>query len=122
MSTKAKNYITNCLADDDKYVLTSDIPAELIAVFSNSLFFNWQKEIAECADAVRQVVKTEGKRYFIIACHSTFLMEDMRHILESGLGKMAGHAFVYRKNFTYCDGTWKDVLDPEGAGVVFELA
>lgn len=114
-------YIEHCLADYDRFVIKSDIPTDQIAIFSESLFFNWQKEVAECADAVRQVVKTEGKRYFIIACHSTFLMEDMRYILESGLGKMAGHAFVYRKDFTYCDGTWKDVLDPEGAAVVFEI-
>jgi hypothetical protein len=117
--------ITNCikwrLADSDRFVLTSDIPSDQIAIFTDNLFFNWQKEVAECAEAIRQVLKEEGKRYFIIACHSTFLMEDMRHILESGLGKMAGHAFVYSNQFTYCDGTWKNVLDPEGAAVVFEI-
>ncbi len=118
---KAKNYITRCLADYDRYVLKSDIATDQIAVFTESLFFNWQKEVAECADAIRQVVKAEGKRYFIIACHSTFLMEDMQHVLESGLGKMAGHAFIYRKDFTYRDGTWKEVLDCEGAAVVFEI-
>lgn len=112
------NYITHCLADYDRYVLTSDIPTDQIAVFSESLFFQWQKEVAECADAIRQVVKAEGKRYFIIACHSTFLMEDMQHVLESGLGKMAGHAFVYRKSWSWRE---KDVLECEGAAVVFEI-
>ena len=71
------NYITHYLADFNRYTLTSDIPTDQIAIFNNNLFFNWQKEVAECADAVREVVKAEGKRYFIIACHSTYLMEDM---------------------------------------------
>lgn len=115
------NYITHRLADSDRCVITSDIPADQIAIFTDNLFFNWQKEVAECADAIRQVVNAEGKRYFVIACHSTFLMEDMQHVLESGLGKLAGHAFIYRKDFTYRDGTWKEVLDCEGAAVVFEI-
>lgn len=114
----AKNYIKNFLANDDEYVLKSEIPSEQIAVFSNSLFFNWQKEIAECAKAVREVLKEAGKKYFVVASGSTFLMEDMRHILESGLGKMAGHAFVYRKRWSWRE---KNVLECEGAAVVFEI-
>lgn len=109
------NYITHCLANADRYVIKSDIPANQIAVFTESLFFNWQKEVAECADAIRQVVKAEGCRYFIIACHSTFLMEDMRHILESGLARIAGHAFVDSKTI------WDGKLRNEGAAVVFEI-
>lgn len=108
------NYITYCLADSDRYVLKSDIPADQIAIFTDNLFFQWQKEVAECAEAVRQVVKAEGKRYFIIACSSTFLMEDMRHILESGLARIAGHAFAYSK-------TWNGKLRNEGAAIVFEI-
>ena len=109
------NYIRHFLADADRYVLTSDIPADQIAIFTDSLFFQWQKEIVECAEAVRQVVKAEGKRYFIVACHSTFLMDDMRHILESGLGKIAGHAFVDSKT------VWDGKLRNEGAAIVFEI-
>jgi len=114
------NYITNQLADDEEYVLKSEISTDKIAVFRNSLFFQWQKEKAECAEAVREVLKAEGKKYFIVACGSTFLMEDMRHILESGLGKMAGHAFVYSKRWSWLEK--KEVLDCKGAAVVFELA
>lgn len=109
------NYIKHFLASADRYVITSDIPAEQIAIFTDSLFFQWQKEVAECAEAVRQVVKAEGKRYFIIACSSTFLMEDMRHILESGLARIAGHAFVYSKT------VWEGKLRDEGAAIVFEV-
>ena len=115
MNTNITNYITWHLANTDRYVLTSDIPADQIAIFSNNLFFNWQKEVAECAEAVRQVVKAEGKRYFVIACHSTFLMEDMRHILESGLARIAGHAFVDEKT------CWEGKLSNEGAAIVFEI-
>lgn len=109
------NYITNRLANSDRYVLKSDIPTDQIAIFSDNLFFNCQKEIAECADAVRQVVKAEGKRYFVIACSSTFLMEDMRHILESGLARIAGHAFID----SVC--RWTGTVSNEGAAVVFEI-
>lgn len=109
------NYITWCLANSDRYVLTSDIPTDQIAIFTESLFFQWQNEVAECADAVRQVVKAEGKRYFIIACHSTFLMDDMRHILESGLGRIAGHAFIDSVT------VWNGKLRNEGAAIVFEI-
>lgn len=109
------NYLTHFLASSDRYVLTSDIPTDQIAIFTDSLFFNWQKEVAECAEAVRQVVKAEGKRYFVIACSSTFLMKDMRHILESGLGRIAGHAFVDSKS------VWDDKLRNEGAAIVFEI-
>ena len=109
-----KNFITHCLADYDRYTLKSDIPVEQIVIFSESLFFQFQKEVAECAEVVRQVVKEEGKRYFVIACSSTFLMEDMRHILESGLARIAGHSFVYSK-------TWRGELRNEGAAVVFEI-
>lgn len=112
------NYITHRLATKDEYVLKSEISSEQIAVFRDSLFFNWQKEVAECADAVREVLKEAGKKYFVVASGSTFLMEDMRHILESGLGKMAGHAFVYRKIWSWRE---KDVLECEGAAVVFEI-
>ena len=115
------NYIAHRLADSDRYVIKSDIPTDQIAIFSDNLFFNWQKEIAECADAVREVVKAESKRYFIIACHSTFLMEDMQHILESGLGKIAGHALVYFKRMAYINRGWEECLDPEGAAIVFEV-
>lgn len=118
MNTNIKNAISNSIASTDQYVLTSDIPTEQIAIFCNSLFFRWQKEVAECAEAVRQVLKEEGKRYFIIACSSTFLMEDMRHILESGLARIAGHAFVYRDRWSWREG---HVLDCEGAAVVFEV-
>lgn len=113
-----KNYIKHCLANDDEYVLKSEIPSEQIAVFRDSLFFNWQKEIAECAVAVREVLKEAGKKYFVVASGSTFLMEDMRHILESGLGKMAGHAFIYRERWSWRE---KNVLECEGAAVVFEI-
>lgn len=109
------NYIRHRLADFDRYELTSNIPADQIVIFTDSLFFNWQKEVAECAEAVRQVVKEEGKRYFIVACHSTFLMEDMRHIVESGLGKIAGHAFV-----DYVD-KWTGWKQKEGLAIVFEI-
>lgn len=109
------NYLTHFLANPDRYVLTSDIPADQIAIFTESLFFQFQKEVAECAEAVRQVVKAEGKRYFVIACSSTFLMDDMRHILESGLGKIAGHAFVD----SVC--SWNGKLRNEGAAIVFEI-
>lgn len=109
------NYIRHFLAESDRYVLTSDIPADQIAIFTDSLFFQWQKEVAECAEAVRQVVKEEGKRYFIVACHSTFLMDDMRHILESGLGRIAGHAFIDSKT------VWDGKLRNEGAAIVFEI-
>lgn len=109
------NYIRHFLAESDRYILTSDIPADQIAIFTDSLFFQWQKEIAECAEAVRQVVKEEGKRYFIVACHSTFLMDDMRYILESGLGKIAGHAFV-----DYVD-KWTGWKQKEGLAIVFEI-
>lgn len=108
------NYITYCLGNSDRYVITSDIPADQIAIFTDNLFFNWQKEVAECAEAVRQVVKAEGKRYFILTCHSTFLMDDMRYILESGLARIAGHAFVDSK-------TWNGKLRNEGAAIVFEI-
>jgi hypothetical protein len=121
MSNNITNFIQNCLADSARYVLKSDIPTNQIAIFSDNLFFQWQKEVAECADAVRQVVKAEGKRYFVIACSSTFLMEDMRHILESGLGKIAGHAFVYYTSMIYRNRTWKEDLEPEGATIVFEI-
>lgn len=109
------NYIKNRLAEPDRYTLTSDIPADQIAIFKNSLFFKWQKEVAECAEAVRQVVKAEGKRYFIIVCHTTFTMEEMRYILESGLARIAGHAFVDEKT------CWDGILSNEGAAIVFEL-
>lgn len=109
------NYINHFLASDDRYVITSDIPADQIAIFTDSLFFQWQKEIAECAEAVRQVVKAEGKRYFVIACHSTFLMDDMRHVLESGLGRIAGHAFIDSVTI------WNGKLRNEGAAIVFEV-
>lgn len=109
------NYLTYFLAKSDRYVITSDIPADQIAIFTDSLFFQWQKEVAECAAAVRQVVKAEGKRYFIITCHSTFLMDDMRHILESGLGRIAGHAFVDSVTI------WPGKLRNEGAAIVFEI-
>lgn len=112
------NFITHRLAANDEYVLKSEIPAEQIAVFRDSLFFNWQEEIDECAKAVREVVKEAGKKYFVVACGSTFLMEDMRHILESGLGRMAGHAFIYRKRWSWRE---KDVFECEGAAVVFEV-
>ncbi len=108
------NFITHCLADYDRYILTSDIPTDQIAIFNNNLFFNWQKEVAECAEAVRQVVEAEGKRYFVIANHSTFFQEDLCHILESGLAKIAGHAIVYSK-------TWRGEPIKEGAAVVFEI-
>ena len=114
MNNNITNYITYCLAESGRYSLKSDIPAEQIAIFSDSLFFQWQKEVVECAGAVRQVLKAEGKRYFVVANSSTFLMEDMRYILESGLAKMAGHAFVYRSN-------WRGVPCLEGAAVVFEV-
>lgn len=109
------NYIRHRLADFDRYELTSNIPADQIVIFTDNLFFNWQKEVAECAEAVRQVVKEEGKRYFIVACHSTFLMDDMRHIVESGLGKIAGHAFV-----DYVD-KWTGWKQKEGLAIVFEI-
>lgn len=109
------NFITHCLAESDRYVLKSDIPTDQIAVFKDCLFFQWQKEIAECAEAVRQVVKEEGKRYFILACNSTFNPHDMRHILESGLAKIAGHAFMYYKT------VWSGKLTSEGAAIVFEI-
>ena len=109
------NYIRHRLADFDRYELTSNIPADQIVIFTDSLFFNWQKEVAECAEAVRQVVKAEGKRYFIIACHSTYLMEDMRHILESGIARIAGHAFVDEKT------CWDGIMSNEGAAIVFEI-
>lgn len=108
-------YIEHCLADYDRFILTSDIPADQIAIFTDNLFFHFQNEVADCADAIRQVVKAEGKRYFIIACASTFLMEDMRHVLESGLGRIAGHAFID----TVC--RWSGKQRKEGAAVVFEL-
>lgn len=115
----AKNYITWHLDKHESYILKSEIPAEQIAVFTDSLFFNFQKDVAECAEAIREVVKEEGKKYFIVASGSTFLMEDMRHILESGLGKMVGHAFVYRKRWSWSNKG--DVLECEGAAVVFEI-
>lgn len=113
--TNIANYLTYFLDNADRYVITSDIPTDQIAIFTDSLFFQWQKEVAECADAVRQVVKAEGKRYFIIACSSTFLMDDMRHILETGLAKIAGHAFVDSKTI------WDGKLRNEGAAIVFEI-
>lgn len=119
--TKIQNYIANHLADADLYDIKSNIPAEQIAIFSNNLFFIWEKEIAQCAEAIREVLKAEGKKYFIIACHSTYLMEDMRHIIESGLAKMAGHALIYSKRFTFRTGKCEKVLEPEGAAVVFEV-
>lgn len=109
------NYIAHRLADSDRYDLTSDIPAEHIAIFTDDLFFNWKREVAECAEAVRQVVKAEGKRYFIIANNSTFHREDMRYILVSGLARIAGHAFVDR----ICE--WTGDRWCEGAAVVFEI-
>ena len=116
-----KNYIACRLADNDRFDIISDIPAEQIAIFSDNLFFIWEKEIAQCAEAVREIVKAEGKKYFIIACHSTYLMEDMRHIIESGLGKMATHALIYSKRCTFRTGKCEKVLEPEGAAVVFEI-
>lgn len=116
-----KNYIACRLADADRFAIESDIPAEQIAIFSDDLFFIWEKQIAQCADAVREVLKAEGKKYFIIACHSTYLMEDMRHIIESGLAKMAGHALIYSKRYTFRTGKCEKVLEPEGAAVVFEI-
>lgn len=113
--TNIANYLTFFLAKADRYVITSDIPADQIAIFTDSLFFQWQKEVAECAEAVRQVVKAEGKRYFIIACSSTFLMDDMRHILESGLARIAGHAFIDSVT------VWNGKLRNEGAAIVFEI-
>lgn len=111
--------ITNCikwlLADSDRFVLTSDIPSDQIAIFTDNLFFNWQKEVAKCAEAIRQVLKAEGKSYFIIACHSTFIMDDMRYIIESGLGRIAGHAFVDSKTI------WEGKLRNEGAAVIFKI-
>lgn len=109
------NYLKHFLATSDRYVITSDIPADQIAIFTDSLFFQWQKEVAACADAVRQVVKAEGKRYFIIACSSTFLMDDMRYILETGLGRIAGHAFIDSVTI------WPGKLRNEGAAIVFEI-
>lgn len=118
---KIQNYIACRLADTDRYDIISDLPAEQIAIFSDNLFFIWEKQISQCADAVREVVKAEGKRYFIIACHSTYLMEDMRHIIESCLAKMASHAIIYSKRYTFRTGKCEKVLEPEGAAVVFEL-
>lgn len=115
------NYITYCLANSDSYVLKSDIPTDQIAIFSDNLFFRWDKEVTKCADAVRQVVKAEGKRYFIIACTSTYLTEDMRHILESGLGKIAGHAFVDYRRRAYRNRSWQEDLESKGAAIVFEI-
>ena len=115
------NYIKWLLRGSHRYVLKSDIPSEQIAIFSDNLFFNYQKEVAETAEVVRQILKEEGKQFFVIACSSTFFMEDMRHILESGLGKIAGHAFVYREHVTYRDGGFKNDFDCEGATVVFEI-
>lgn len=112
------NYIENRLATKGEYILKSEIPAEQIAIFFDCLFFKWQKEIAECAKAVREVLKEAGKKYFVVASGSTFLMEDMRHILESGLGKMAGHAFIYRERWSWSE---KNVLECKGAAVVFEI-
>ena len=109
------NYIKNRLAEPDRYTLTSDIPADQIAIFTDDLFFNWKKEVAECAEAVRQVVKAEGKRYFIVACSSTFHQKDMRYILESGLARIAGHAFV-----DYVD-KWTGWKQKEGLAIVFEI-
>ena len=114
-TTKIANYLTWQLADADRYVLTSDIPADQIAIFTDSLFFQWQKEVAECSEAVRNVVTAEGKRYFIVACCSTFLMDDMRYILETGLARIAGHAFVNSKT------VWESKLRNEGAAIVFEI-
>lgn len=119
--SKIQNYIACRLADADNFAIESGIPAEQIAIFSDNLFFIWEKEIAQCAEAVREVLKAEGKRYFVIACHSTYLMEDMRHIIESGLAKMATHALVYSKRFTFRTGKCEKVLEPEGAAVVFEI-
>lgn len=119
--SKIQNYIASRLADTDRYDIISDIPTEQIAIFSDNLFFIWEKEIAQCAEAVREIVKAEGKKYFIIACHSTYLMEDMRHIIESGLGKMATHALIYSKRITFRTGKCEKVLEPEGAAVVFEI-
>lgn len=109
------NYITHRLADADRYVLTSDIPTEHIAIFTDDLFFNWKKEVAECAEAIRQVVKAEGKSYFVITCNSTFHRKDMRYILESGLARIAGHAFVDR----ICK--WTGDRWSEGVAIVFEI-
>lgn len=124
MNTNIKNYIRHILPitdrDDstDQYTLTSDIPTEEIAIFLDNLFFLWQKEVDECAEAIRQVLKEEGKRYFVIARNSTFFMEDMRHILESGLARIAGHAFLYQDRWSWGKG---HVLEGKGAAVVFEI-
>ena len=115
MNDYITNYITWSLAESGRYDLKSDIPADQIAVFSNNLFFRFEKAIAECAEAVRQVVKAEGKRYFIVANNSTYLMEDMRYILESGLARIAGHAFVD----SICK--WTGNRQSAGAAVVFEI-
>lgn len=97
----------------EDFSLKSELPVEQIAISYTDLFFNKEADEKEWAEAIRQVLKEKGKRYFTIAKWSSYAGEDMLQIITSGLGKVAGQALVY---YAGCCGE-KLV----GAAAVFEL-